>query len=138
MYAADPEMQPKTIRRFINRIGPDHLDLLFALRHADIVGSGLPKRSNDNERFEARVAAVLAESPPFTVRDLAIAGDDVIELMVARGAAEAGFRGDRRVGELLAALFEEVVDDPTRNERERLVERALHYIDGHFRVDQPS
>jgi tRNA nucleotidyltransferase (CCA-adding enzyme) len=138
MYAADPEMQPKTIRRFINRIGPGHLDRLFALRHADIVGSGLPKRSDENERFESRVAAVLAESPPFTVRDLAISGEDVIALMVDSGIAPAGFRGDRRVGEALLALFEEVVDDPTRNERERLVDRAQRYIDGHFRVDEPS
>jgi tRNA nucleotidyltransferase (CCA-adding enzyme) len=132
MYAADPEAQPKTIRRFINRIGPEHLDALFALRHADIVGSGLPKRSDENERFQARVAQILAESPPFGVRDLAIGGDDVITLMIERGAAAAGFRGDKRVGETLAALFEEVVDDPTRNERERLVDRAQHYIDEHF------
>jgi putative nucleotidyltransferase with HDIG domain len=132
MYAADPEAQPKAIRRFINRIGPERLDQLFALRHADIVGSGLPKRSDDNERFQARVAEILAESPPFTVRDLAITGGDVIDLMIARGAATPGFRGDRRVGELLAALFEEVVDDPTRNERIRLVDRAQHYIDERF------
>jgi putative nucleotidyltransferase with HDIG domain len=132
MYAADPEMQPKTIRRFVNRIGSAHLERLFALRHADIVGSGLPKRSDDNERFEARVAAILAEAPPFTIRDLAISGTDVMELMVARGAAPAGFAGDRRVGETLAALFEEVVDDPLGNERSRLVDRAGRYIDEHF------
>jgi putative nucleotidyltransferase with HDIG domain len=132
MYAADPEMQPKTIRRFVNRIGVEHLERLFALRHADIVGSGLPKRSNDNERFEERVAAIVAEAPPFTVRDLAISGADVMELMVARGAAPAGFRGDRRVGETLAALFEEVVDDPLGNERSRLVDRATRYIDERF------
>jgi tRNA nucleotidyltransferase (CCA-adding enzyme) len=132
MYAADPEMQPKTIRRFVNRIGVDHLERLFALRHADIVGSGLPKRSDDNERFEARVAEIVAEAPPFTVRDLAISGADVMELMVARGVAPAGFRGDRRVGETLAALFEEVVDDPLGNERSRLVDRATRYIDERF------
>jgi tRNA nucleotidyltransferase (CCA-adding enzyme) len=133
MYAADPEMQPKTIRRFINRIGPDHLDRLFALRQADIVGSGLPKRSDDNERFQARVAAVLAEAPPFTIKDLAIGGDDVIALMVERGVAPAGFHGDRRVGQTLAALFEEVVDDPAGNEPTLLAERATRYIDEHFR-----
>ena len=136
MYAADPEMQPKTIRRFVNRIGPTHLERLFALRHADIVGSGLPKRSNENERFEARVAAILAEAPPFTVRDLAIDGRVVIELMVDRGLAPAGFHGDARVGETLAALFEQVVDDPARNERNLLVDRAARYIDEHFRVDR--
>jgi tRNA nucleotidyltransferase (CCA-adding enzyme) len=134
MYGADPELQPKAVRRFINRIGPAHLERLFALRHADIVGSGLPKRSDDNERFEARVAQILAEKPPFTVRDLALTGADVIDLMVARGLAASGFRGDKRVGTTLAALFEEVVDDPTRNERHLLVERAQHYIDEHFSI----
>ena len=132
MYAADPEMQPKTIRRFVNRIGVVHLDRLFALRHADIVGSGLPKRSDDNERFEARVAAILLESPPFTVRDLALTGEDVIDLLIDRGLAGAGFRGDRRVGATLSALFEEVVDDPALNERSRLVELATRYINEHF------
>jgi tRNA nucleotidyltransferase (CCA-adding enzyme) len=134
MYGADPELQPKAIRRFINRIGPAHLERLFALRRADIIGSGLPKRSNDNERFESRVARILEEKPPFTVRDLAIAGDDVIGLMIARGLADANFRGDRRIGETLAALFEEVVDDPTRNERDLLAERAARYIDEHFHL----
>jgi putative nucleotidyltransferase with HDIG domain len=132
MYCADAELQPKAIRRFINRIGPAHLERLFALRHADIIGSGLPKRSDENERFESRVDQILAEKPPFTVRDLAISGDDVIALLVERGAATAGFRGDERVGATLAALFEEVVDDPTRNERHLLVERAQHYVDEHF------
>jgi tRNA nucleotidyltransferase (CCA-adding enzyme) len=136
MYAADPEMQAKTIRRFVNRIGTEHLDRLFALRQADIVGSGLPKRSDDNERFQARVAEILAEAPAFTVRDLAISGADVMELMVAHGLAPAGFRGDRRVGQTLAALFEEVVDDPSVNERSRLVDRATRYIGEHFRVDR--
>jgi putative nucleotidyltransferase with HDIG domain len=134
MYGADPQAQPKAIRRFINRIGPQHLERLFALRHADIIGSGLPKRSNENETFERRVAEILAEKPPFSVRDLAISGDDVIALLVERGAAGPGFRGDRRVGSTLAALFEEVVDDPTRNERDLLVERARRYIDERFTI----
>jgi putative nucleotidyltransferase with HDIG domain len=129
MYGADPELAPKAIRRFINRIGPAHLERLFALRHADIIGSGLPKRSQENELFESRVAAVLEEKPPLTVRDLAISGDDVIALLIERGAVPAEFRGDARVGAMLAALFEEVVDDPTRNERHLLVERAKRYID---------
>jgi tRNA nucleotidyltransferase (CCA-adding enzyme) len=129
MYSADPELQPKAVRRFINRIGPAHLQRLFALRQADIIGSGMPKRSQENERFEARVAQILEEKPPMTVRDLAISGDDVIALLIERGAAPENFRGDARVGATLAALFEEVVDDPTRNERHLLVERAKRFID---------
>jgi tRNA nucleotidyltransferase/poly(A) polymerase len=134
MYGADPELQPKAIRRFINRIGAAHLARLFSLRRADIIGSGLPKRTDENDRFEERVAQILLEKPPFTVRDLALTGADVIELMVERGIVQPDFRGDKRVGATLAALFEEVVDDPTRNERHLLVERAQHYIDEHFSI----
>jgi tRNA nucleotidyltransferase (CCA-adding enzyme) len=134
MYGADPELAPKAIRRFINRIGPAHLERLFALRHADIIGSGLPKRSQENELFEARVAHVLEEKPPLGIRDLAISGDDVIAILIERGAAPAEFRGDQRVGATLAALFEEVVDDPTRNERHLLVERAKRFIDERFSI----
>jgi putative nucleotidyltransferase with HDIG domain len=132
MYLADPDAQDRTLRRFIRRIGPEHLDRLFALRWADIEGSGLPKRQDDNERFEARIAAVLAERPAFSVRELAIGGDDVIALFERKGLAPSGFRGDKRVGEVLSALFEEVTDDPSRNEAGLLVERAERYIDEHF------
>ncbi len=129
MYSADPALQPRTLRRFVNRIGVEHLDRLFALRHADVVGSGMPKRSDENERFEARVAEIVAERPPFTVRDLAIDGDDIIALLIERGRAPAGFRGDGRVGAILRALFEDVVDEPARNEREALLRRAAHLVD---------
>ena len=90
MYSADPEAQDKTLRRFVRRIGAEHLGRLFGLRWADIDGSGLPKRDDSNERFEARVAAVLAERPAFSVRDLAITGADVIALFVRKRLARAG------------------------------------------------
>jgi tRNA nucleotidyltransferase (CCA-adding enzyme) len=132
MYSADPDAADKTLRRFVRRIGPEHLGRLFALRCADVDGSGLPRRDDSNERFEARIAGVLAEGPPFTVRDLAISGDDVVAMFERRGLAPSGFRGDRRVGEVLNALFEEVTDDPSRNEAGLLAERAERYIDEHF------
>jgi len=128
MYSADPELQPKSIRRFVNRIGVDHLERLFALRHADVIGSGLPKRTDENERFEARVAEIVAEHPPFTVRDLAIDGGDVVRLLVARGLAPPMFRGDERVGAILRTLFDEVVDDPQRNERTMLLRRTEELV----------
>lgn len=132
MYAADPEAQDKTLRRFVRRIGVPHLDRLFALRWADIAGSGLPKRDDSNERFERRIAHVLAEKPAFSVRDLAIGGDEIIAILRRKGAAASDFRGDQRVGEVLRALFEEVTDDPSRNEPGLLAERAERYIDEHF------
>ena len=41
MYSADPEAQDKTLRRFVRRVGVENVERLFALRWADIGGSGL-------------------------------------------------------------------------------------------------
>lgn len=120
MYSADPGLEDKAIRRFIRRMKPDHLERLFALRAADIAGSGLPRRDDSNERFESRVFAVVAQAPAASVRDLTIGGRDIIELLQRRGLAGPEFSGDRRVGQILQALFERVTDDPRLNEPETL------------------
>jgi tRNA nucleotidyltransferase (CCA-adding enzyme) len=120
MYTANPEMTAPALRRFVRRIGPEHLCAQFALRHADIAGSGLPKRDDANERFEARVAELVAERPPLSVKDLAIGGADVLEALVASGQLPAGSRGGPGVGQVLAALLERVTDDPALNQPETL------------------
>jgi tRNA nucleotidyltransferase (CCA-adding enzyme) len=124
MYSADPELTPRAIRRFVQRMHPDQLDRLFALRAADIVGSGLPKRDDANERFQARVFSIVAEAPAASVRDLAIGGREVIEVLQQCGAAGPGFAGDPRVGRILRTLFERVTDEPQRNERAVLLAMA--------------
>jgi tRNA nucleotidyltransferase (CCA-adding enzyme) len=129
MYAADPALSDAALRRAIRRVGVAHLTRVFALRHADIAGSGLPKRDDSNERFEARVWDEVAKEPAFSVADLAIGGEDVIEAFVRNGTAPAGFRGDARVGKVLHALFEQVTERPEGNERQTL----LALLDEHCR-----
>jgi poly(A) polymerase/tRNA nucleotidyltransferase (CCA-adding enzyme) len=124
MYAADPGQEPKTIRRFVRRVGADLLERQFALREADVAGSGLPKRGDANERFEDRVRAVMGELPPLNVRDLAIGGDEIIDILVEAGALPRGSRGGPQVGRLLAALLDAVLDAPEHNTRDRLLALA--------------
>jgi tRNA nucleotidyltransferase (CCA-adding enzyme) len=116
MYVADPDLSDPAIRRFIRRIGVANLDRQFALRAADIAGSGLPKRDDSNERFQARVYAEVARKPAFSIKDLQIDGDAVIDTMVRLQIEHPGFRGDRRVGDALQHLFEQVTERPERNE----------------------
>lgn len=123
MYVADPDLGDAAIRRFVRRIGIEHLDRQFALRAADIAGSGLPKRDDSNERFQTRVYAEVARKPAFSVKDLQIDGEAVIATMVRIGYAPSGFRGDKRVGDALQYLFEQVTEQPERNEPATL--RAL-------------
>lgn len=130
MYVADPDHEAKAIRRFVQRVGPELLPRQFALRAADVIGSGLPKRDDHNERFEARVWALLAERPPLSVRDLAIGGEEAIAVLVDAGRLPRGSQGGPEVGRLLATLLDAVVDDPDANTRETLLELAKAYAAG--------
>ncbi len=112
MYANNPEQTPQAIRRFIRRVGPDLIDRQFALRHADIVGSGLPKRNDDNEHFEARVHAELARKPPLSVRDLAIDGNDVLAYLAELERGESSRLPRSAIGAALNFVLERVVDVP--------------------------
>ncbi|MHB8592468.1 MAG: hypothetical protein ACYDBO_10785, partial [Vulcanimicrobiaceae bacterium] len=93
------------------------------------VGSGLPKRDGFNERFERLAWSEVERKPAFSIADLRIDGAAVVEAMVRRGLAEPGFRGDRRVGEALAHLFEQVTEQPERNEPESLRTLLERYLD---------
>lgn len=130
MYVADPDLSDAAVRRFIRRIGVQHLDRQFALRAADIAGSGLPKRDDSNERFQARVYAEVARKPPFSVKDLHIDGGAVMEAMVRMNLAPAGFRGDKRVGDALQYLFEQVTEQPERNQPDTLHALLKQYFGG--------
>ncbi len=129
MYSADPGLSDAALRRFIQRVGPENIEHLFDIRHADIAGSGLPKRDGSNEAFEARVRDELARKPAFSIRELAVSGDDVIATLVARGEAPTDFNGDERIGAALRWLFEQVTDEPERNERSLLLELLEQYLD---------
>jgi len=130
MYVQDPQLSDAAIRRFIRRIGVQHLARQFAVRHADIAGSGLPKRDDSNERFEARIWEEVRREPAFSIADLVIGGDDVIALMIEREIVPKEYRGDARVGAALLWLFEQVTDHPERNERQTL----LQLLDGYLAV----
>ena len=129
MYSNDSKTTDAGVRRFIRRIAPENLGRLFALRHADIAGSGLPKRDGANEDFEARVRAELARKPAFSVRELRVGGEDVVAALIRRGEAPAVFAGDERVGAALRWLLEQVTEEPERNERTLLLRMLEQYLD---------
>ena len=99
------------------------------VRHADIAGSGLPKRDDSNERFEARVWEEVARKPAFSVADLAIGGGDVIAAMVARGLAPSRIpRRRARRRSVAAGCSSRSPTHPERNEREVLLALLDDYL----------
>jgi tRNA nucleotidyltransferase/poly(A) polymerase len=79
----------------------------------EIIAASEPRARRSD--LMAAVEAVLASGDPLSVHELAVTGDDLIAIGIPPGKA---------MGEILRRLLEEVLDEPWRNTRERLLERA--------------
>jgi tRNA nucleotidyltransferase/poly(A) polymerase len=116
MFQYLPEWSDAAVRRFIRRIGPDSVPELLRLREADNLGSGLPAGAGAVEELRDRIEGQLAASPPLSLADLAVDGDD---LLAALGRPPGPW-----LGALLARLLESVIADPSRNTPAQLLADA--------------
>ncbi|HET7677882.1 MAG TPA: HD domain-containing protein [Candidatus Limnocylindrales bacterium] len=119
MYRYEPAWSDAAVRRFMRKVGPDHLDDLFRLRRADSIGSGRPAESGDQDELERRVRQELEVGSPLSLSDLAVDGEDLM--------ATLGLPPGPQVGALLSRLLDSVVADPARNERRRLLADAREW-----------
>jgi tRNA nucleotidyltransferase (CCA-adding enzyme) len=116
MFSYDESWSDAAVRRFIARVGEAHLEALFALRLADGAGIlGRPIDPRSLEPLRERIQAVLEAGQALGLADLAVKGGDLAQLGVRPGPA---------MGALLKELLEAVIDDPSLNERERLLDIA--------------
>ncbi len=111
-FVVSEDMTDNAIRRFIRNVTKDYLEDMFELRHADRLGGAAAETSWRTELFKKRVAELLIE--PFTVKDLKVDGNDVMEILKIKPS--------RQVGEILDALFAKVENKEVANEREVLLE----------------
>jgi hypothetical protein len=107
-------------RRFLRRNGDELAFELIDHKHADLLGKrgadGEPPPLDEIERLERFRKVVKQErSSPHRLRDLAVDGNDLIEL---------GFHPGPQLGRILHELLDAVVDEPTLNTREQLLARA--------------
>ncbi|HKU61198.1 MAG TPA: hypothetical protein VJQ44_08280, partial [Gemmatimonadales bacterium] len=93
------------VRRWLARVGAGTAEDLIALGRL---------ATGREPEWAASVRAVRERGDPVSRTDLALTGDDIRQL----GAAGP------RVGEILGALLDRVLDDPSLNTRERLLELA--------------
>lgn len=114
MFNVDTVQTDAAIRRFIKKVGMDNIQDMIDLRIGDRLGSGTRQAEGWRlQEFKKRIEEVLM--PTFTVKDLAINGYDVMQMLEIKPGP--------KIGDLLDALFEEVLDDPEKNTREYLIER---------------
>ena len=117
MFWYQTEWTGSAVRRFVRKVGLENIPALFRLRRADNIGSGARSpRMYALEALWERVQEEIAAAAAFSLRDLAVNGNDVMqELRIASGP---------EVGRMLAELFERVLDDPALNTREQLLALA--------------
>jgi poly(A) polymerase/tRNA nucleotidyltransferase (CCA-adding enzyme) len=116
MFDFQVDWSDAAVRRFVRRVGVEHVADLFDLRMADALGNGT--RGPDTRRLESmakRIERVLREASALTVHQLAVDGDDVMHAL--------GLPPGPEVGRVLAALLDQVIEQPGLNARETLLER---------------
>jgi tRNA nucleotidyltransferase/poly(A) polymerase len=117
MFSYDDSWSDAAVRRFIARVGPEHLDALFSLRIADGTGIiGRPVDPRSLSPLRERIDAVLAAKEAFGLGDLAVKGADL---------ASVGILPGRAMGAMLKELLEAVIEDPALNDKARLLEIAV-------------
>lgn len=105
------EVTEAGVRRFLARVGPENVDDLLKIREADRIGSGVPKAFP----YKLRHLLFMIEKvkhDPVSPKMLKVKGDDVMKIL--------GIEPGPRVGYILSALLEEVLDDPEKNTKEDL------------------
>ena len=118
MYDYDSAWTDAAVRRFVRRLDGVDRDLLFALRRADNAASGVGPAGDANQaELEARIAEQVEAEPALLVdRRLAIDGHDL--------QRELGMSPGPEIGAVLDRLTEIVLDDPTQNRRDILLDLA--------------
>lgn len=115
MFETKAHYTDKAIRRFIHKVGPDLIMTLMDLRLADNRGGKYPGGIKGVLRLRARIKEELDRKPPFGPKDLAITGHDLMTIGIPAGP---------QMGVVIKQLMELCLDDPSLNEKARLLELA--------------
>jgi tRNA nucleotidyltransferase/poly(A) polymerase len=119
MFSYDDTWTDAAVRRFIIRVGEENLEDIYALRRCDAFGmAGTAPPPEAILPLMRRVEAVLAQSRAFSLKDLAVSGKDLMGIGVKPGPG---------MGIVLQELLESVLDDPSLNNREKLLEIAAGF-----------
>jgi len=116
MFCYTEEWSNSAVRRFIARAGESALEDLYRLRRADAFAlAGKEIEPMNLTALADRVEKILAEDHAFTIKDLAVSGNDLMAI---------GIESGKTMGIILKELLETVLDDPAQNTKEKLLEIA--------------
>jgi putative nucleotidyltransferase with HDIG domain len=109
------EVTEAGVRRFLKRVGPENINDLMKVREADRIGSGVPKAFP----YKLRHLLFMIEKvkhDPISPKMLKIDGSDIMKIL--------NIKPGPKVGQILAVLLEELLDNPQKNTSEYLEKRT--------------
>ncbi|MDO8495540.1 MAG: HD domain-containing protein [bacterium] len=109
------EVTESSVRRLVANIGKENVEDLVKVREADRIGSGTPKAHPYKLRHLQFMIDKVARDP-ISPKMLKLNGNELMTLL--------GLPPGPKIGMILAALMEEVLDDPAKNTREFLENRS--------------
>jgi len=121
MFNYTQEWSDSAVRRFIKRVGPDNLEDLFILRISDMKAMEREIDPGYLKELKSRVRKVLEEENALDISDLEVSGMDVMKALKIKESP--------KVGKVLNALLEQVLDDPGLNKRQSLLKIIRQYKD---------
>ena len=104
-----------SVRKAVVMTGADLFPLLLEVKQADFLAQSTFQREEKQEKFDTLRAIyerVLERGDCLSLRELAVNGSDLIE---------TGVKPGREVGNILARMFEEVLNVPEHNNKEYLL-----------------
>ena len=108
------EVSESSVRRLLRKVGPEHIEDLLKVRMADRIGSGVPKAEPYKLRH-LRYAIEKVSKDPLSPKMLALKGNDIMDIL--------SIPPGPKVGQILAVVLAEVLEDPARNSKETLETR---------------
>lgn len=121
-HDADIHPNVRSVRRWLNKVGPEMLEKLMVVREFDIYAqSDIDQFSRVDKCYMVVDIAreVVKTQQCFQIKDLAIGGRDILNLGIESGP---------KVGEVLNHILDKVLDGELVNEHEVLVEEAKRYL----------
>lgn len=114
------EIGEKYIKRWLNKIGEEQFRRLLKLRRCDIMAQNSKyrvERIKKIDQIEVLLEKVLSEECCFTLKDLAVNGNDLIAI---------GYKPGKELGEKLNYLLQLVIDGECINEKDELLKHVQY------------
>ena len=113
------EVTPAGMRKAMNRIGADLMELLFELQIADVMSQNPDYRLNKLDTIDKARSLyyeIVSQQHCVSLKTLAISGSDLISI---------GFQPGKEIGMKLNSLLELVIEHPELNKKDTLMQLAM-------------